>query len=36
MVLNREHMFEELLKIFEECRERNWDGYGAESVREET
>ncbi len=29
-------MFEELLKTFEECRESNWDGYGAQSVREET
>jgi len=28
--------FEELLKTFEECREPNWDGYGAQSVREET
>ncbi|MGH7846548.1 MAG: hypothetical protein ACREQW_15455 [Candidatus Binatia bacterium] len=29
-------MFEELLKTFEECREANWDGYGAQAVREET
>jgi|SRR5215472_1021924 len=29
-------MFEELLKIFEECREPNWDGYGAQAVCEET
>jgi hypothetical protein len=29
-------MFEELLKIFEECREPNWDGYRAQAVREET
>ena len=29
-------MFEELLKTFEECREPNWDGYGARAVREET
>jgi hypothetical protein len=29
-------VFEELLKTFEECREPNWDGYGAQSVREET
>jgi hypothetical protein len=29
-------VFEELLKIFEECREPNWDGYGAQPVREET
>jgi hypothetical protein len=28
--------FEELLKTFEECRQPNWDGYGAQSVREET
>ena len=29
-------VFEELLKTFEECRELNWDGYGAQVVREET
>ena len=29
-------VFEELLKTFEECREPNWDGYGAQAVREET
>jgi len=29
-------VFEELLKIFEECRQPNWDGYGAQAVREET
>jgi hypothetical protein len=29
-------MFEELLKTFEECREPNWDGYGAQAVREAT
>lgn len=29
-------MFEELLKTFEECGEPDWDGYGAEPVREET
>ena len=29
-------VFEELLKTFEECREPDWDGYGAQSVREET
>jgi hypothetical protein len=29
-------VFDELLKTFEECREPNWDGYGAQSVREET
>jgi hypothetical protein len=28
--------FEELLKTFEECRQPNWDGYGAQAVREET
>ena len=28
--------FEELFQTFEECREPNWDGYGAQSVREET
>jgi hypothetical protein len=27
--------FEEFLKTFEECREPNWDGYGAQAVREE-
>jgi hypothetical protein len=29
-------VFEELLKTFEECRQPNWDGYGAQSVREES
>jgi len=29
-------VFEELSQIFEECREPNWDGYGAQAVREET
>ncbi len=29
-------VFEELLKTFEECREPNWDGYGAQAAREET
>ena len=29
-------VFEELLKTFEECREPNWDGYGAQPVSEET
>jgi hypothetical protein len=29
-------VFEELLKALEECREPNWDGYGAQSVCEET
>ena len=37
MALDRsQDVFEELLKTFEECREPNWDGYGAQSVREET
>jgi hypothetical protein len=31
-----EGVFEELLKTFEECREPNWDGYGAQAAREET
>jgi len=31
-----EGVFEGLLKTFEECREPNWDGYGAQAVREET
>lgn len=26
----------ELFQTFEECREPNWDGYGAQPVREET
>jgi hypothetical protein len=29
-------VLEELLKTFQECREPNWDGYGAQPVREET
>ncbi len=29
-------VFEELSQVFEECREPNWDGYGAQEVREET
>lgn len=29
-------MFEELLKTSEECRDPNWDGYGAQPVSEET
>jgi hypothetical protein len=29
-------VFDELLKTFEECHEPNWDGYGAQSVRQET
>jgi hypothetical protein len=36
MALDRCKVFEELLKTFEECREPNWDGYGAQAVREET
>jgi hypothetical protein len=29
-------MFEEFLKTYEECRDPNWDGYGAQTVREAT
>ncbi len=29
-------VFEELLKTCEECRDPNWDGYGAQPVSEET
>ena len=29
-------MFKELLKTFEECREPNWDGYGARPVLDTT
>ena len=29
-------MFKELLKTFEECREPNWDGYGARPVLDRT
>ncbi len=29
-------VFEELSQVFEECREPDWDGYGAQAVREET
>lgn len=37
MALDNDHgVFQELLKTFEECREPNWDGYGAHAVREET
>ena len=36
MLLDNGKVFEELLKTFEECREPNWDGYGAQAVREET
>jgi len=28
--------FEELFKTFEECRQPNWDGYGAQPVSAET
>ena len=28
--------FEELFQTFEECREPNWDGYGAQPVSDET
>ncbi len=31
-----EAVFKDLLKTFEECREPNWDNYGAEPVRERT
>src|SRR5205807_2411094 len=34
--LDNGKVFEELLKTFEECLQPNWDGYGAQSVREET
>ena len=33
---NSQGVFEDLVKTFEECREPNWDGYGAQAVREET
>jgi len=36
MALDSGKVFEELLKTFEECRQPNWDGYGAQAVREET
>jgi hypothetical protein len=29
-------VFDELCSITEDCRERNWDGYGAEPVHDET
>ncbi|MDP2603640.1 MAG: hypothetical protein Q8S00_13755 [Deltaproteobacteria bacterium] len=29
-------VFEELSQVFEECRDPNWDGYGAQPVSEET
>jgi hypothetical protein len=29
-------VFEELFKTFRDCREPNWDGYGAQPIREET
>jgi hypothetical protein len=36
MVNGGNGVFEDLLTTFEECREPNWDGYGAQAVREET
>jgi hypothetical protein len=36
MVLDNGKVFEELLKTFEECREPNWDVYGAQPVSAET
>ncbi|MEX0828664.1 MAG: hypothetical protein WD032_00290 [Nitrospirales bacterium] len=33
---NREDRFDELFETFEECREPNWDGYGAQPVCNET
>jgi hypothetical protein len=36
MALDGGKVFEELLKTFEECREPNWDGYGAQAVCQET
>ena len=32
----RKGLFKELLKVVEECRQPNWDGYGAQPVHEET
>ena len=32
----RKGLFEELLETFEECRQPNWDGYGAQPVHEKT
>ena len=32
----RKGLFEELFEIVEECRETNWDGYGAQPVRDQT
>ena len=32
----RKGLFDELFETFEDCREPNWDGYGAQAVREET
>jgi hypothetical protein len=29
-------VFEELFQTFKECREPNWDGYGAQPVSDET
>jgi hypothetical protein len=36
MALDSSNVFEELLRTFHECREPNWDGYGAQALREET
>ncbi len=32
----RKALFDELFETVEECRQPNWDGYGAQSVRDET
>jgi hypothetical protein len=32
----RKGLFDELFETFEECREPNWDAYGAQPVRDET
>lgn len=32
----RKDLFDELFETFEECREPNWDGYGAQPVCDET
>ena len=32
----RKGLFDELFETFEECREPNWDGYGAQPVSDET
>jgi hypothetical protein len=36
MALDRDKVFEELLKTFEECRESDWGGYGAQPVLDTT